>query len=225
MGEYGRLAGVQVSSFFNATGTIVVGSTAQTTGILDIAAGSTLGTFGPNVQVATGGILNINGGITTGPLSLDVLTVSGTINFNGGSTLQVQQLSLTGGVIASTSTIQVVQQFLWDSGTLLGQGSLVSSTSMVMQGSGLKYLDARDVIVQNVGTWQGTSTLTLRNGANLEVAPSSNFTIESTGGFDTLSGGVPSQFRNRGLTMVRIMAAASPPNALCADPGEFPLPS
>lgn len=132
---------MKVSSFFNVTGIVTIGSGGQQVGILDIAAGSELGNFGPVVRVDSGGILNINGGVTGTSLELNELTVSGTINFNGGTPLSVIDLTISGGVIASTSEL-FVTSFRWFEGTLLGQGT-VQATTMNILGSGFKFLDRR----------------------------------------------------------------------------------
>jgi hypothetical protein len=127
-------------------------------------------------------------------LAVGNVTVSSSSSLTVNVFMTVQQLQLLSGRILGSGHVDATT-FLWQQGSVML--SSINATDLDIVGSSNKYLYNGHFAVLQTGTWEGTGTLYVTDGGNLELTAGSEISIVSTmllqgtdGGFITNSGAI-----------------------------------
>jgi hypothetical protein len=178
----------------------VAGTTLDGSGVVTFSAGTVIfnGTYNltaagvstfTTIQGATvrfAGTLTSLGGI----LNLS----SGTADFHRA--VSINTLNQSGGTLSGSAGLTVTNFFTWTGGSMVGTGavSVAATATMALSGSSGKSLDGWTLNNQGTGTFSGTGTLSLANGAAFNNG--GTFTIMNDEGF--LASGLTPTIGNTG---------------------------
>lgn len=159
------------------TGTIVIGSNS----VLQFSGGTH--SFESGVSLSGSGKLSVAGATVdfnvASPTTPDILLSSGTLNDNGGIT--VNNINQSNGTFSGTGTTQVNGLYTWSRGTISGSGS-TTSDSMLLDGSS-KTLQHRLFSLTGYGDWTD-GHLRISTASTFQVSGGAVFTINHAGSHD-----------------------------------------
>jgi hypothetical protein len=125
-----------------------------------------------------------------------VVVSSGTADFHRA--VSIGTLNVSGGTVSGSADLAVTNSFSWTGGSLAGTGSVSvgSGASLAIGGSSGKTLDGWTLNNAGTGTFSGTGSLSLDNGAVFNNQSTGTFTLMNDQGF--LAFGLTSTVNNAG---------------------------
>lgn len=96
----------------------------------------------------------------------------------------MQNLFITGGFLSANSRIDVHATCSWYSGGFQGKAPTQFHGTFAVLGSGVKYLDARVLEIEDVCLFSGGGTFFMRNGAGVVIGENSTCTFTSPMSFE-----------------------------------------
>jgi hypothetical protein len=173
------------------------------TGAVNVSSGTVTLTAGGSdtetLAAASGATLNFDGGAFTITGSSASLGGAGTIEISGGtvsigSTLSLPTLNLVGGMLTGSGDLTVTTAMTWTNSTMSGSGSttVASSATLTINGTNVnEILDTRTFNLAGTASWSGTNNIYMQNGAVLDVASGSTFTIQTNQNIYNHGGATP----------------------------------
>jgi hypothetical protein len=185
-----------------SSGTLALGGGGVSTGAMVVDAGATLNfTNGTDTLTASStlggaGAAGFTGANVTLAGSFAVsgtTTVSaGTVNFDGGATLN--DLTLSGGTLGGAGDHVVGGMLTWTGGTLTGGGTTFANGGMMISGSNGKVLNDHALVNAGAAVWIGTGSVNFFASASFDNSATGTFDIQTDGTF----GGLGAVLTNEG---------------------------
>jgi hypothetical protein len=188
--------------------------------------GSLAYSFTSASRIVSGGNVDFNGGTLAVPgiyaVSGATLVTGATVSFTGpdpvlGDTLsvtsgsanladasiQIDNVTLSGGTISGTGVLTVRERLSWTTGTFGGIGTtrIAPDATMAVSGTTTRTLSARTLSVAGSATVAGTAPTAMNTQASIEIEPGGIFELQGDANIST-SGSPASTFINRG-TVIR----------------------
>ncbi len=200
--------GTHAGAFSGAAGTTLQfgGGTHDLSGNVSVAAfsvaGATVnvnaGTFSATASTFSSGTATFAAAATVS--SVGALTVSGgTVNFNSGETIAPSSITLSGGTLGGSDTIDASTSVAWSGGAIGGSGVFNANAGMAMSGTALKdFNTTRTLNLSGTSTMTGTAGVRMWGGT-ININPGATVDIQADVGF-ALQSGTPSVVNNGTLT-------------------------
>src|SRR6185436_16023496 len=158
---------------------------------VDIAGGtvSVNGTYAATseTQGESGGTINFNSAATVTGIGATLTAAGDAFNFNSGEAISPATMSLSGGTVGGTDTLNVSTLLTWTAGTMSGAGTTNVSGAMSIGGTGTKDLTSSRILnVSGPTTWPGVGQLRIGTGSSINNT--GTWTCENDAPLETLNG-------------------------------------
>lgn len=140
----------------------------------------------------------------TNHLQIDHVVIKGSGQLVVRNPLDVDRLSLLGGVLECHSNVSVSGRLLWGAGTISGstltQPQILAMGQTEFVNSDAKTLSSVTLFIMSTATWQGYGDISCRGGSFLYITRDGSFHIDTTATVRSDSGG--NRLINEGLMVI-----------------------